>query len=83
MPSKNISIKKSTYDRLTSLKRKEESFSDLLNRLTREETPKYADLAGILSEDTVEAIEEIRKVRKKRDKEEMKEIVDNFGVKKK
>ncbi|EMA40680.1 antitoxin VapB family protein [Halococcus hamelinensis] len=37
MASKNITIKEASYDRLKAMKRPDESFSDLIDRLTRNE----------------------------------------------
>ncbi|KXA91416.1 hypothetical protein AKJ57_01240 [candidate division MSBL1 archaeon SCGC-AAA259A05] len=78
MGSKNISLRESAYERLSSLKKEEESFSDLVERLTRGKTPKYSDLAGILSKDTIETIENARKERKRADKAEFEEISKRF-----
>lgn len=78
MTSKNISLKKSAYEKLASLKREGESFSDLVNRLAREQAFTYADLAETLSKDTVQAIREAREERKKKDKAKMREIADRF-----
>ena len=78
MGTKNISLKESVYERLSSLKKEDESFSDLLERLTRKKTPKYSDLAGILSKDTIETIEKTKRERKKTDKADFKEISKKF-----
>ncbi len=78
MGSKNISLKKSAYERLASLKKEDESFSDVVERLTRDQAPKYSDLAGTLSKDTIEAIENTRKERKKLDKAGFKIIARKF-----
>lgn len=78
MGSKNISLKKSAYERLASLKGEEESFSDVVERLTRDRTPKYSDLEGILSKGTVRAIEDARRARKSRDKAEFRKLADQF-----
>ena len=39
MATKTITIKEEVYNSLLSLKRKDESFSDLLDRLIRKENP--------------------------------------------
>ncbi|MFC7131939.1 MULTISPECIES: antitoxin VapB family protein [Salinibaculum] len=44
MPSKNITITEDAYDRLTALKREDESFSELVVRLTEGTDP--MDFAG-------------------------------------
>ncbi|KXA92305.1 hypothetical protein AKJ66_04365 [candidate division MSBL1 archaeon SCGC-AAA259E22] len=79
MGSKNISLRESAYERLSSLKKEDESFSDLVERLTKSKTPKYSDLAGILSKDTIETIENTRKGRKRTDKAEFEEVSKRFG----
>ncbi|MBS3816910.1 MAG: antitoxin VapB family protein [Candidatus Thermoplasmatota archaeon] len=63
MGSKTISIKDSTYEKLLALKGEDESFSDLIEELTKEETPRYADFAGVLSQDTIDSIKKIREKR--------------------
>lgn len=78
MTTKNISLKKSAYERLASLKKEGESFSDLINRLTRRKAPKYADLSETLSKDTIRAIEQIREERKERDKTEIRKLSERF-----
>lgn len=78
MGTKNISLKESAYERLASLKKEDESFSDLVERLTKSKTPKYSDLAGILSEGTIESIESTRRERKKTDKTEFEEVSQKF-----
>lgn len=42
MASKNITIKEESYNRLKSMKRADESFSDVIDRLTEEETDIHA-----------------------------------------
>lgn len=78
MGTKNISLKESAYEQLASLKRKGESFSDLVERLTKKRTPKYSDLTGVLSNNTIEAIESARKERKKVDEAGIEKIVERF-----
>ena len=78
MGSKNISLKESAYERLSSLKKEDESFSDLVERLTEGKTPKYSDLAGILSEDTIEAIESTSGKRKRTDISEFEGVTERF-----
>lgn len=78
MTTKTISLKESAYKKLASLKRENESFSDLINRLTREQAFTYADLAGVLSKVTVQTIREISETRKKSDKKEMRKIAERF-----
>jgi len=63
--SKNISLKESAYEKLLALKDEDESFSDVIEKLTKEETPRYADLAGTLSQDTIDSIKEMKEKREK------------------
>ncbi len=64
MGSKTISLKDSAYEALLSLKDEDESFSDVIEKLTKEKTPDYSDFNGILSEKTVESIKEMKEKRK-------------------
>lgn len=63
MSSKTISLKESAYEKLLTLKGKDESFSDVIENLTKDEIPRYADLAGTLSQETIDSIREMRKSR--------------------
>ncbi len=63
MGSKTISLKESAYEKLSALKGEDESFSDLIEELTKEETPRYADFAGILSQDTIDSIKKMKEKR--------------------
>ncbi len=69
MATKTISITRQAYDRLKARKGPEESFSDVILRLT--ERRPLADYAGMLSKASVkairEAIEEARRERQRRD----------------
>jgi predicted CopG family antitoxin len=69
MATKTISITKKAYDRLKARKGPEESFSDVILRLT--ERRPLADYAGMLSRASVKAIragiEEARRERRKLD----------------
>jgi predicted CopG family antitoxin len=63
MGSRNISISEEAYQRLASLKRPNESFTQVINRLTQKRS--ILDLAGTLSEqDAAEIIENINNLRK-------------------
>ncbi len=69
MASKTISITKEAYDRLKARKGPDESFSDVILRLT--ERRPLAEYAGMLSKSSVKAIrgaiEESRSERRKLD----------------
>jgi predicted CopG family antitoxin len=54
MGTKNISISEEAYERLAALKRPNESFTEVVNRLTMKRS--ILELAGILSEKEGEEI---------------------------
>ena len=56
MGSKNISISEEAYQRLASLKKPNESFTQVINRLTRKRS--ILELAGALSEQEAAEITE-------------------------
>jgi predicted CopG family antitoxin len=63
MGTKNISISEEAYERLAALKRPNESFTEVVNRLTMKRS--ILELAGILSEKEGEEIRrEIVELRK-------------------
>jgi predicted CopG family antitoxin len=63
MGSRNISISEEAYQRLASLKRPNESFTQVINRLTQKRS--ILELAGTLSEeDAAEIIENISNLRR-------------------
>lgn len=76
MGTKKISISEEAYDRLSALKKPGESFTDVVNRLTRKrsiiELTRILELAGTLTEEEGEEIrrniEEPREASFKRDR---------------
>ncbi|MFW6196039.1 MAG: antitoxin VapB family protein [Thermoplasmatota archaeon] len=64
MGSKTISLKDSAYEALQSIKDENESFSDVIEKLTKEKTPDYSEFNGILSEETIDSIKEMKENRK-------------------
>ena len=64
MGSKTISLKDSAYEALKSIKDENESFSDVIEKLTKEKTPDYSEFNGILSEETIDSIKEMKENRK-------------------
>ena len=68
MGSKNISISDEAYSRLKKFKGKNESFTDVINRLTNKAT--LLDLRGTLTQDEAESmlknINETRKLSRNR-----------------
>ncbi len=68
MATKNISITEEAYRRLATLRRANESFSEIINQLTNKR--RLLDFAGVLSEESADRIEKhIRKRRAAFDKE--------------
>lgn len=76
--TKTVSLRDEAYRRLASLKREGESFSDLVERLTEEKVPEYADLAGVLSGETLEEIRRERENRKERGKAEVENSIERL-----
>ncbi|MFP3952055.1 MAG: antitoxin VapB family protein [Candidatus Bathyarchaeia archaeon] len=73
MGSKNISISEEAYQRLASLKKPNESFTQVINRLTQKRS--ILELAGTLSEqEAAEIIENINNLREDSEKSLMRNI---------
>jgi len=58
---KTLTIKKSVYEKLSSIKKKDESFSDLFERLSESENPDLMRFAGILKDIPESDFKEIKK----------------------
>ena len=58
MASKNISIKKSVYEKLRTEKRPEESFTDVIDRLLKSGKPPLTRFSGAISEETARRMED-------------------------
>ncbi|MBS3781375.1 MAG: antitoxin VapB family protein [Candidatus Thermoplasmatota archaeon] len=56
MASKTITISEEAYERLKSRKEEKESFTDVINKLTRERS--LNEIAGILSDDEADRLKE-------------------------
>ncbi len=56
MGTKTISLEHSAYEKLRASKRRNESFSDVVHRLTEPEQPSLRQLAGWFDRPSVEAI---------------------------
>ena len=65
MATKTISIREDVYDVLSRLKRENESFSDVIWKLTKKRKPNLRDYFGILkdSKAIIEIEEDIKKMR--------------------
>jgi predicted CopG family antitoxin len=67
MGARNISISDEAYERLKSVKKPNESFTDVINRLTGRRS--ILELAGILTKDEARTMKhEIKEIRKKSSK---------------
>lgn len=58
MGSKTISLKEETYERLRRTKGEDESFSDVIDRLVREEDHPLYGLVGLFDDGDVERVRE-------------------------
>lgn len=58
MSSKTISLKEETYNRLARAKSKDESFSDVVDRLLREENHPLYGLIGLLDDSEIKTARE-------------------------
>ncbi|OKY77421.1 MAG: DNA binding protein containing RHH/copG family domain [Candidatus Methanohalarchaeum thermophilum] len=55
-----IRIKESLYKRLKEMKRSDESFGDLIERLIEKKAPSYDELANSISKESAKAIREMK-----------------------
>ena len=67
MPTRTISITEEAYERLKIRKEKNESFTDVINRMTGKRS--IMELAGILSKEEGEKLERYIKDRRKASRE--------------
>ncbi|WP_424017008.1 antitoxin VapB family protein [Halorientalis pallida] len=58
MPSKTVSLKAETYERLRRAKGEDESFSDVIDRLLGDDEHPLYGLVGLLDDDEVETVRE-------------------------
>ncbi len=65
MATKTISIREDVYDILASLKKENESFSDVIWKLTKKRKPNLRDYFGVLkdSKAIIEIEEDVKKMR--------------------
>ena len=79
MGNKNISISDEAYMRLYKLKGKEESFTDVINRLTKRTN--ILDLGGVLSERETNELKSVIANLRKDSENRMKEITERVRKK--
>ena len=77
MGSKNISISDEAYLRLAELKSKNESFTELIYRLTNKTS--VLDLKGMVKEDEAKSLEKIIKDSRKLSKERIDRITKELN----
>ena len=77
MGSKNISISDEAYLRLSELKSKNESFTELIYRLTKKTN--VLDLKGMVKEDEAKSLEKIIKDSRKLSKERIDRITKELN----
>ena len=77
MGSKNISISDEAYLRLAELKSKNESFTELIYRLTKKTN--VLDLKGMVKEDEAKSLEKIIKDSRKLSKERIDRITKELN----
>ena len=65
---KTLTIKDTVYERLVNIKGKEESFSDLFERLAEKEKAGIMEFAGFLSAETAEKMRKAIAERRQKDK---------------
>lgn len=58
MPSKTISLKEETYERLRRAKGEDESFTDVIDRLLRDDDHPLTGLVGLLDDEEAERVRE-------------------------
>jgi predicted CopG family antitoxin len=77
LATRTISITDEAYQRLKAKKGNNESFTDVINRLTRKRS--LTELAGILSENEIDILERSIKNGRKLSKSRRKKIVKETG----
>ncbi|MBS3098501.1 antitoxin VapB family protein [Candidatus Woesearchaeota archaeon] len=73
MATKTISITEDAYERLAALKNENESFSEVIGRITLK--PKLSDFHGVLSKESADKLEKsIKELRKEHSKSHEKRV---------
>ena len=66
MATKNISLTEEAYRRLRSLGRENESFSEIVIRITHAKRPSLSEFFGVLSKESGEELEKAIEVNRRR-----------------
>jgi len=76
MPTRTISITEEAYDRLRMIKEKNESFTDVINRITGKRS--LMELAGILSNGEADKLEKHIKEMRTLSRKRMDRIIEKL-----
>lgn len=74
--SKSVRLSEEAYERLKALRREDETFSEVVLRLTGERS--FLELAGILSDEQADALEDAIEDRRERRQVELDAIADEM-----
>jgi len=74
--SKSVHLSEEAYERLTALRREDETLSEVVVRLTGERS--FLELAGILSDEQADALEDAIEDRRERRQVELESIADEL-----
>lgn len=77
MATKNIAISEEAYQRLKALKRPGESFTEVIERMTRSKG--ILDLTGVLSKEQVSAVSETVREMRERSSRRLKRTVEKLS----
>jgi predicted CopG family antitoxin len=76
MATKNISLDEDAYNRLDELKEDEESFSDVVKKIT--ERKSLREISGIISEDEAEKMRKYVEKSREKSKDRTKRVSDEL-----
>jgi len=74
--SKSVRLSEEAYERLKSLRREDETFSEVVLRLAGEES--LLELAGILSDEQADALEDAVEERRTRRRDDLETVADEM-----
>jgi predicted CopG family antitoxin len=76
MATKNISLDEDAYNRLDELKEDEESFSDVVKKITKRKS--LREISGIISEDEAEKMRKYVEKSREKSKDRTKRVSDEL-----